>query len=219
MSSRGTMLKRSLDGLLIFCALIMTASAMRRVWSSAPADTDGAIRFPGWREDLAFNRRIGLADAPYRLVVWTDYQCPACRQFEKDIASARAQLGDSLAVVYRYYPLSGHPVALPAAVAAECAREQGRFEAMHDALFAMRLAGDSLPLDSLLMASAIPDRAGFRRCFSDSTSPARARVETDARRAHALHLRGTPGVQIGDRIASGALPVTELIPRLRTTRR
>jgi hypothetical protein len=145
------------------------SSAMRRVGSSAPADTDGAIRFPGWREDLAFNRRIGPADAPYRLVVWTDYQCPACRQFEKGIA--------------------------------------------------MRLAGDSLPLDSLLMASAIRDRAGFRRCFSDSTSPARARVEADARRAHALHLRGTPGVQIGDRIASGALPVTELIPRLRTARR
>ncbi len=87
------MLKRSLDGLLIFCALVMTASAMRRVWWSAPADTDGAIRFPGWREDLAFNRRIGLADASYRLIVSTDYQCPACRQFEKEIASARAQLG------------------------------------------------------------------------------------------------------------------------------
>jgi protein-disulfide isomerase len=218
MSSLGTILKRLLDGLLIVCALTMTIVAVRRVWSSPVAATDGATRFPGWREDLAFGRRIGPADAAYRLVVWTDYQCPACRQFEGDIAAARAQLGDSLAVVYRYFPLSGHPLAFRAAVVAECAREQGRFEAMHHALFAARLEGDSLPLDSLMAASLIPDRGALRRCYGDSTSAARARVQADADRARTLHLRGTPGVQIGDRVASGALPVAELVPRLRAAR-
>jgi protein-disulfide isomerase len=215
MPSRGRSLRRSLDGLLIVCALTMTVIAVRRVWSSPVRATDGATRFPGWREDLAFGRRIGPANAPYRFVVWTDYQCPACRQFEADIAAARMQLGDSLDVVYRYYPLSGHPLAFPAAVLAECAREQGHFETMHHALFAAQLRGDSLPLDSLMTASAIPDRAALRRCYGDSTSSAHARVQADSHRARTLHLRGTPGVQIGDRVASGALPVDELIARLR----
>ncbi len=217
MSSKGTVLKWSLDGLLVLCAVAMTTVAIRRVWSSPVAVADGATRFPGWREDLAFDRRIGSPKAPYRLVVWTDYQCPACRQFEQAIGAARMQLGDSLAVIYRYFPLSGHPLAFRAAVVAECARAQGRFEVMHDVLFDAHLEGDSLPLDSLIVASAVPDRDAFLRCYGDSASPEHARVQADADRAHTLHLRGTPGVQIGDRIESGALPVDELVSRLRAT--
>jgi protein-disulfide isomerase len=148
------------------------------------------------------------------MVVWTDYQCPACKQFEKEIDSARLQLKDSLTVVYRYYPLAMHPLALHAAVAAECARNQGRFAQMHMALFQRNLVGDSLPTESLIQAANIPNAALFRACLSDSSGPAAKAVRLDMARGQTLRLGGTPGVQIGDHLATGAMFTTELVSAL-----
>jgi len=219
MRSMRTVLKGALDVVLVLCAITTTLVFVVRGSSSQPTVTDGATRFAGWKEDLAFARRIGAGDAPYRLVVWTDYQCPACMQFEQELETVRGQLKDSLAVVYRYNPLPIHPLAFRAAVAAECARAQGRFEGMHRALFAAQLHGDSLPVAALASASAIPDTSAFRRCLADSTSAVVADVRADVSRAHTLHLRGTPGVQVGDRVATGGMPADELLPRLREARR
>jgi protein-disulfide isomerase len=210
---------RTMDVLLVLCA-IGTTGMMFRHFSHplpAPAVPDGATRFAGWQEDLQFSRRIGTANAPYRLVVWTDYQCPACLQFEQEIKVVKAQLKDSLAVVYRYYPLAAHPLAFRAAVAAECARDQGRFADMHEALFAAHVHGDSLPISSLITTSGIRDIKRFRHCITDSTSAARFAVNADMARVPTLHLRGTPGVQIGDRISTGGLAAVELAARLRET--
>ena len=44
--------------------------------------------------------------------------------------------GDKIRFVYRNYPLPNHPAARPAAEAAACADEQGKFWPYHDLLFA-----------------------------------------------------------------------------------
>lgn len=212
-------LRPILDVTLVLCAVASTGAVVSRSSLFQHPEVDGEVAFPGWKQDLAFNRRIGGTDSPYRIVVWTDYQCPACKEFEREINVARAHLKDSLTVVYRYYPLEMHPLAFSAAVAAECAHEQGRFDAMHTALFARQLVGDSLPITSLVAESGIPDTAEFRRCFTDTTSVAVAAVRLDLARAQTLHLHGTPGVQIGDRVATGGMPAAELISRLHESRR
>src|SRR5205823_1486768 len=194
MTTSRSLLARTMDVVLVLCAVATTSMMFLRFSRPLPASAvDGATRFAGWKEDLQFSRSIGSVNAPYRLVVWTDYQCPACMQFEHEIKVAKAQLKDSLAVVYRYYPLTEHPLAFRAAVAAECARAQGRFPDMHEALFAARVHGDSLPVSSLMMVSGIRDTLGFRHCISDSTSAATAAVQADLARVPTLHLRGTPG--------------------------
>jgi len=209
---------RILDVVLVVCAVLMTGLAAARFVSSPARPSDGARRFPGWHEDLAFSRRIGKTDAPYTVVVWTDYQCPACRQFESVIQQARGQLGDSVAVVYRYNPLKFHPLAFPAAVAAECARTQGRFAEMHTTLFTTSLVGDSLPMSSLMRSTQLSDTAAFKRCLDDPASAERAAVQADMSRVPTLKIRGTPGVQIGDRITTGGMPLEELLARLRAQR-
>lgn len=211
MRSRWT---RTLDVGLFATAALMTGAVVLRMIPAA-ASADGATRFDGWREDLVFDRVLGRDDAPYRLVVWTDYQCPACRRFEAQLDVARATLGDSLAVIYRYYPLTRHPLSFQAALAAECARNQGRFEQMHEALFEDPLDGDTLPLRTLAVNSGIPDTTSLTRCVSDSTSVARRAVILDRIRITSLPIRGTPALQIGDRIATGGLQAPVLIERLR----
>jgi protein-disulfide isomerase len=211
MRSRST---KALDLALVVCAVLTMWAVVHRLTDS-PEVTDGTTAFEGWEQDLMFDRRIGSADAPYKLVVWFDYQCHACRRFEGEIDLVRQTLGDSFAVIYRHFPLSSHALAFEAAVAAECAREQSRFPEIHGALFASPLNGESLPLSSLMAESDIPDSTSFRACMSDTTSVARGAVRVDLARIRTLNVRGTPALQIGDRIATGGLTAGELVERLR----
>jgi protein-disulfide isomerase len=65
------------------------------------------------------------------VIVYGDYECPFCAALEARLHAL------ALRVCFRHFPVrSSHPRALPAAHAAEAAREQGSFWAMHDALFA-----------------------------------------------------------------------------------
>lgn len=208
-------MSRMADVVLIGCAIVSTAAIVRSRSSglSSPASAQ-IVGFANWQQDLQFPRVLGRTDAPYKMVVWMDYECPACRQFERRVDSLRARLGDSLAVVYRYFPLPGHHLAFRAAAAAECARDQGQFDAMHRVLFQADLSGDTLAVDSLLTRAKILEPIAFRKCLVDSTG-ARA-VEADMARAKMIGLKFTPSIQIGNRILPGGRSVDQIVPALRS---
>jgi protein-disulfide isomerase len=77
---------------------------------------------------------LGSEGAPVTLITYCDFECPYCRRAAPIIASLRRQLGERLQFVFRHFPLSKHPMAQPAAEAAEAAGAQGQFWAMHDLL-------------------------------------------------------------------------------------
>ncbi|MCB9818594.1 thioredoxin domain-containing protein [Candidatus Nomurabacteria bacterium] len=78
----------------------------------------------------------GNPDAAVTLVEYSDFQCPACAQFNPYIEELMAEHGDDLRFEYRHFPLINiHPQAVPAAKAAEAAGQQGKFWEMHDKLF------------------------------------------------------------------------------------
>ncbi len=69
------------------------------------------------------------------LTEYSDFQCPACASFYPLVEKLKETYGDRLEVNYRYFPLNSHQYAMLAARAAEAARNQGEFDAMHDILF------------------------------------------------------------------------------------
>ena len=93
--------------------------------------------------------RLGPADAPVRLVVFNDFQCPACRAFAHQISHLTEHFPGKLAIIFKHYSLGTecneavsvdrHPRACEAARAAEAARRQGKFWPFHDGLFASDL--------------------------------------------------------------------------------
>ncbi len=88
---------------------------------------------------------VGSKDAKVVMIEFSDFQCPFCRswysrtlpELERDyIATGKVRL------VYRDFPLYDpprgltlHPGARPWAMAAECARDQGRWREMHNKIF------------------------------------------------------------------------------------
>jgi protein-disulfide isomerase len=77
----------------------------------------------------------GSPDAPITMIVFSDFECPACRDAAKTVDLILHRYGDQVYFIYRYYPLGMHKNSFQAAVAAECAREQGKFWEFHDYLY------------------------------------------------------------------------------------
>ena len=77
----------------------------------------------------------GDPNASVKIVEFVDLQCPACRTAQHIVKSMIEKHKDQVYFVWRYYPLSTHKNARPAARAAEAAASQGKFWEMIDILF------------------------------------------------------------------------------------
>src|SRR5262249_5006156 len=78
----------------------------------------------------------GAKDAPITIAQWSDFQCPFCSRVEPPISRVMEEYKGKGRVVWHDLPLPFHPNALPAAIAARAAGEQGKFWEMHDKIFA-----------------------------------------------------------------------------------
>lgn len=86
----------------------------------------------------AQDRVLGNPKAKITIVEFSDFQCPYCRKFFNDTyPKLKSQYIDTgkAKLVYRHFPLAFHDMALPSAMAAECAGEQGKFWEFHDKIF------------------------------------------------------------------------------------
>ena len=81
---------------------------------------------------------LGNAAAPVTMIEFSDFQCPFCLKFWQEtfpqIKQTYIDTG-KVKFVYRDFPLSFHPGAMPAAQAANCANEQGKYWEMNDLIF------------------------------------------------------------------------------------
>lgn len=82
-----------------------------------------------------------LGDAEIVLLEFSDYECPFCYSFAKDVlAQVKTDMVDEgeIRYIFRDFPLENiHPEARPAANAARCAGEQGKYFEYHDKLFSI----------------------------------------------------------------------------------
>lgn len=81
----------------------------------------------------------GKPDAPITFVEFSDFQCPFCESFYNQtypqILNSYVDTG-KVKIVFKQFPIDSlHPNAREAALASECANEQGKFWPYHNALF------------------------------------------------------------------------------------
>lgn len=80
-------------------------------------------------------RTLGPNAPAADIVEYTDFQCPACRNASKTLRAVMARNPGRIRLTFRHYPLPMHALAVPAAMAAECAGEQGKFWEYADMLY------------------------------------------------------------------------------------
>jgi protein-disulfide isomerase len=194
-------------------ALVATVAFVRR--QLEPPPPQGFARRPVADADAyaADGRRYGALAPQATLVEFSDFQCPYCKRLHGSLAQLLARHPGKVAVVYRHYPLVNHSLAFPAALAAECAGQQGRFPQYAALAFEKQDSLSFVTSDEIAERAGVPDLARFRSCRQDAAT--RAVIDRDIAAGEALHLQGTPGLLIDGKLLEGALPVDTLEAILR----
>jgi len=161
--------------------------------------------------------RLGSEKAKLTLVEFSDYQCPFCRKYWREVImneEFRKDYIDSgkVSLVLRDFPLSFHPMALPSSLAAECAKDQGKYWEYHDKIFEEQdkegentIAYDADDLKK--WASDLGLNTGdFNSCLD--TEKHMAEVQKDFNDGVSYGIDGTPVTFINGKPLVGAQPWT-----------
>lgn len=145
--------------------------------------------------------RGDLSKAKVVIVEYSDFECPFCSRHHPTMQQIFDDYGDDIAWVYRHFPLSFHPEANPAALASECANEQGKFWEYADALFENQ---DQLGEDyyKSLAKSLGLKTSQFNDCLDSEKY--QDVIDADAASGRAAGVSGTPATFINGTMVTGS---------------
>jgi len=159
---------------------------------------------------------LGNEAAPYKIVEFSDFQCPACRFLHPILAEFRGAHPE-VAVVYRHYPITSHIYAVPAALAAECAAEQGRFATFAGLAFEAQDTIARVDWTRIAAAAGVPDLSYFEECTIAKRHM--SAINADIAAARALPVTGTPTLLFGNILILGVPSSDSLEGLLATMKR
>jgi len=146
----------------------------------------------------------GSADALITIVEFSDYQCPFCSRAHTTVQKLQEEYGNKVRVVMKQNPLSFHPRAKPAAVAAMAAGEQGKYWEYHDKLFANAKALEDADLEKYAKEIGL-DMNRWKKDLGNTKY--QQIIDRDQALAGQLGANGTPAFFINGRLLSGAQPI------------
>ena len=140
---------------------------------------------------------------PIDVVIYSDFQCPFCRQFAQPSRDLELNgvTGVATRVTFKHFPLAFHTKAPLAHQAAEAARAQGRFWEMHDQLFLNQQRLSRADLIGYARSLALDIDRFERDLDSEAVKLAVARDMADAAKAG---VTATPSYSINGRMFMGA---------------
>ncbi len=167
----------------------------------------------------------GDPTAPVTIVEFSDFECTHCAAFHQSLEDVLRRADQNVRVVFRHFPLDSacnthvasrlHPKACLAAIASECAAEQGKFWQYHNVLFdnQQRLGREFLINYATRLGM---DASRFAACLASGTM--QAQVERDTEAAAALGVDSTPTWFVNGREIKGALEPEQLTDALTLAR-
>lgn len=149
----------------------------------------------------------GDENAPVKLVEFSDFECPFCGRFYSEtlgqVEEEYVKTG-KVAYYYRHFPLySIHPSAEGAALASECAREQGKFREMHDAIFENQTKISTSDLKGYAADLGF-NTTQFNSCLDSKKY--QENVDRDVALGGEIGVGGTPTFFVNGKIINGAQP-------------
>ncbi|MGH7906522.1 MAG: DsbA family protein [Candidatus Binataceae bacterium] len=139
---------------------------------------------------------LGPADAPVTIVEFADFECPFCaRAFPQIETLVHDKYKGKVKLIFKNFPLSMHPWARQAAIAAECIRRQNPAEFWNfaEVLYSSQAQINPMNLreriDAFVKAEKL-DPSLLNACVMGKS--AERQVAQDVRDAMAAHVQSTP---------------------------
>jgi protein-disulfide isomerase len=203
--------KYTINIILVMALALLLAGCATNTQSVTESIQDAPAQDEQYFYDVSAENEpfIGDEDAPITVIAFEDYQCPHCKSFSqntlKEIQKKYIDTG-KVRFVFRDFPaVHKHPDALMAAIAANCAQDQGRYWDYHDILFENQ---QSLGKEHLLRYATILrlDENEFRTCLESKKY--HNEIQEDIVDAQAVEVKGTPTFFINGFKLEGAHPLS-----------
>jgi len=168
-----------------------------------PGPTEVSMFPPVSEEDW----QLGASDPVLTLTIYSDFQCPYCAELGPVVRELAEKHPNDVQVVFRHFPLPNHPLAKPAAYAAEAAGRQGKFWEMHDRIFAEQATWNSMTEDQFkdwLLEQAV-DLDLDEAMFTEDAESKAVIDKVEAAQQHGLDIQipGTPMVLVNGQYYQG----------------
>jgi protein-disulfide isomerase len=213
MNLQDTSTKVLLVGVVILVGLLIAGAVF---WSSQPATAPTPTTVDATKVTSEGNPFIGKASAPVTMTEFSDYQCPACKQFElvtlPQILTAYVDTG-KVKIVFKDYPFLGND----SITGGEYARSIWKL--YPDQYFTWRTAmynaqdqegdqgfGNAASIDKLDATITGIDAAKVAADVKANASAYQALMDADKTEATALGVNATPSFIIGTKLLTGSFP-------------
>jgi hypothetical protein len=150
--------------------VVSVAAAYRLIGGGGEGPVFDTVSRKEWNELAETGRRLGAREAPVRVVVFVDYECPFCRTFEQNILSLMRDSIPQFSVSVHDFPLPSHPSAALAAMSAHCLAERVGHQEIAEKLYAWQDSAfppDAAALDAMF-GSAGSSVAACRAAMSET---------------------------------------------------
>jgi protein-disulfide isomerase len=195
---------------------MLVMAALMLIESRGPREPREPVAVSSGRDVPDWKRFVSPADvylesdtALVEVVVFSDYQCPACRSFHIDLTALLNEGQEDVRVSARHYPLrSSGSTSLDAARLAICAASNRRFPAVHDALLASPIQNLVEQRARWAVLAGYEREEGLEDCMSSPWVAERIRADLAAK--DALEIKGTPSYLINGKLYSGVMDPDDL---------
>jgi protein-disulfide isomerase len=141
---------------------------------------------------------------------FSDFQCPHCKTAAPLLKKIVEESNGKVKVVFKQYPLLGHPKARDASKATIAADKQGKFWEMHDLLFKSQDDLQTANLDDYAKKLGL-DLKRFKADMQSKETD--KKIDADIAEGHAAGVDATPSIYVNDR--RFVFPPEQLRPYIR----
>jgi protein-disulfide isomerase/uncharacterized membrane protein len=146
----------------------------------------------------------GPANAPVKVVEYSDFMCPFCRNLAAALTQFVPQAGGRVVVYFKNFPLdkscnaklpgSTHPGSCFLALGGVCASQQGKFEAYHDRVFGTELHDPKAADVARLAGEAGLNATAIESCLGDPKT--RDALDVQVAEGNRLGVNATPTLYV-----------------------
>lgn len=159
----------------------------------------------------------GVPDAPLSLIVYSDFECPLCKEFHPTSSQILKAYDGKVNLVYRHYPLNYHdPMATKEAIASECVAELGgndKFWEFIDKVFERTTSNGNGLDDEKVLAIAQEigiQKESFEQCITSGKYD--AKIKQDMAEGNSAGVSGTPGNMLLNNKTGEVIPIGGALP-------